>query len=240
MTMILYRHWLEMRLRVLMSLLFTVLIMIAFASSITGSTRNYPANPALLEVLGDEAYRVWRGHAVSALVMALTMSLMSASSGIVSYPMSHGGLGGFGVQAHRSTYLTLSLPVSRRRLFVTRFAAGLVHLCLGFALSLALNCAYLAWTGLPVPLGPMAMASAAGLLMSVLGSGFICLLVLWVGLGWGTAIGITAAMIAMNRSGIVASNFTPGVVPWEAGLAAIATAAVFWWMALEQVRKREF
>jgi len=197
-----YRHWLEMRAAVMASVL----------TAIIGS---------FLQVRGllGESGATLAARADRSLFSALTGSFDTPQINLIafheeftwyailllSYILSGDGLKAIshwtGLGLPGATQFTLSLPVSRRRVVITRiistYTVGAVAL---FAIA-ATNAAAFSTTPHAVPLVPLLRASAFASLLVLFWSSMFVMLTVILGKGWGTAM-TAIAMIVSTPAGM--------------------------------------
>src|SRR4051794_38892304 len=113
--MVWYRHWLDMRFRAASALIFILVMTYSFSPS--HARGNAFPMASMVARLGIGGARSWGAHDAETLALVLVLSVMTVGYGILSYGIGSGAV-------HRSAYYTLSLPVSRERLYSTRVLAG--------------------------------------------------------------------------------------------------------------------
>ena len=203
--MIWYRHWLEMR----------AAVMAAVGTAAIGSL--FYVRDLIASDDGNLVTRVDRG--LFAPLLSLTDSLGAAQINLIafheeftwyailmlSYVLSGDGLQvmsrwtGLGLPC--ATQFTLALPVSRRRVVITRIVASYAVGALALFVIAATIASRFAMTPHPVPLQQLLLASAFATLLVLFWSSMFVLLTVIVGQGWGTAV-TTVAMLLSTPAGM--------------------------------------
>ena len=234
--MIWYRHWLEMRATVLASV----------GTAIIGSlffVRNLVAESGY----GDLVAPIRRGDTTPPFgpLLSLTDSLSVSQINLISshatfswyvvllltYVLSGDGLRvisrwtGMGLPG--ATQFTLSLPVSRRRVVVTRIVTSYVVGALALLAIAATNAAAFSFTPHAVPLQQLLLVSAFGTLLVLFWSSFLVLLTVIVGQGWAFVVTCVAMLLGSSPGmyGMTASA-ARRLDPWLIVLFAVVLAFV--------------
>lgn len=227
--MIWQRHWAEMRLGVLMFAGLTLW----FGVSITGPWRSMeyglplPETPLGLTIGADQV-RIWSEFAGRILPFSLAATLTLAGAGFRTLFMP----------VDPAVY-TLTLPISRRRLILTRLAAGLI---VATAVALPLVAGGAIWftlRGEDVPLIPIMQSLALGLIVLAAMLAFMSAVVTVLPVIWAFVGFMVIVALAIPNSYVVSAP-ARGDVPWLAlgGYLATFVAAVLF--TLFWVRTREY
>ena len=205
--MIWYRHWLEMRAAVLA----------AVATAIIGSLF-YVQGLVAASGYGDLVAQIKRSGATPPFgpLASLTDSLSVGQINLISfhaefswyaillmsYALSGDGLKvisrwtGQGLPS--ATQFTLSLPVSRRRVVMSRIASTYAVAALVLFAIAGTNAAAFSFTPHPGPLEQLLLASAFATLLVLFWSSMFMLLTVIVGQGWGTAVTFIAMLLGSS------------------------------------------
>ncbi len=227
--MIWYRHWVEMRLGVLM---FAGLC-IWFGVSVRGPWHSLeyglalPLTP-LGQAIGAEGVLVWAEFAGRILPFSLA----------ASFALSGAGFRTFFMPVAPVVY-TLTLPISRTRLIWTRLAAGLGVACVGATVLTAGGVVWFTMRGQTVPMAEVLQSLALGVvllaaMLAIMSAVITALPTAWAFLG---VLGLLA--LALPNSYVVSAP-ARGDVPWLAVggyVIALAAAMLF---TLAYVRTREY
>lgn len=156
--MIWYRHWLEMRWRLLLAGLVAVGLGSATSTAVTiedaGGIFAGLRETGLAQTLGTSDLLLWVAFVSRISTLMVGVGLVLGGNGFRTWYPDRWGPNDAGTQ------FTLSLPVSRFRLLWTRHAATWISGALAVLLALGAQCAVLWWEGRSVPLAPMAISSA--------------------------------------------------------------------------------
>jgi hypothetical protein len=229
-----YRHWLEIRIGLTTSLIWSGLLCLLYPVFMLGGfnwfvtsgriTHELSVVAPRLAAMGSERFFSWGTHVWISAAAALFVGLFLGDTAIRT-----SGQPGMG-----SLYYTLTLPVSRFDLIWTRFATACAAAFGLLATMLVFDCAVLLVIGRSVPIGAMAASSfLAALLVPPVMAVFGLLIPLW-----GVKVLLPAVMVA--GFAVVQWAWTPAMgfiasqsVPWNTiGLlllivgAALSTAAV--------------
>jgi hypothetical protein len=227
--MIWYRHWMEMRLNVLV---FAGLCA-WFAFSIVGPWHSLefgqplPLSP-LGQAVGADAVQVWAEFAGRILPFSMAASLALAGAGFRTFLMPVA-----------PTVYTLTLPISRAQLIWTRVATALAIAGAGAAVATAGGVAWFTMHGQTVPLAAVVQSMLLGMvvlsaMLAVLSAVITALPIAWAFLG------LLAIMALAIPNSYVISAPARGDVPWLAlGAYASATIAAMLFTLL-YVRTREY
>ena len=227
--MIWYRHWVEMRLGVI---LFAGLCL-WLGLSIAGPWRSLefgqplPLTP-LGRTIGPEQVLVWAEFAGRILPFSLAASLALSGAGFRTFYMPVAPV-----------VYTLTLPISRSRLIWTRLAAGLGVAVVGATVLTAGGIVWFTMRGQTVPITAVLQSMALGVvllaaMLAIMSAVVTALPTVWAFLG---ILGVLA--LAIPNSYVVSAP-ARGDVPWLAvGGYAIAMAAAMLF-TLSYVRTREY
>lgn len=205
--MIWYRHWLEMRAAALASVgtavvgsLFYVrgLVAASGSSDLVSPIRRGDTTPpfgpllSLTDSLSVEQINLISLHALFSWYSIILMSFVLSGDGLKV--VSRSTL----LTLPSATQFTLSLPVSRRRVVVTRIVAsyGLGALTL-FTIAVT-NAVAFSFTSHAVPLEQLLLASAFGTLLVLFWSSMLVLLGVIIGQGWGAAVTLIAMLLSSS------------------------------------------
>jgi hypothetical protein len=206
-----YRHWLEMRATVLASVgtaiigsLYFVRDLVAesgygdLVSPIRKGDTTPPFGPllGLMDSLNASQINLISSHAMFSWFVVLLLSYALSGDGlkVISRWTGTGLLS--------ATQFTLSLPVSRRHVVVTRIVASYIVGALTLFAIAATNAAAFSFTPHAVPLRQLLLVSAFGTLLVLFWSSFLVLLTVIVGQGWAFAVTFIPAMILGSIPGI--------------------------------------
>ena len=227
--MIWYRHWVEMRLGVLV---FAGLCL-WFGVSIIGPWRSLefgqplPLTP-LGQAIGSAEVLVWAEFAGRILPVSLAACLALSGAGFRTLFMPVAPV-----------VYTLTLPISRPRLIWTRLAAGLGVACVGATVFTAGGIVWFTLRGQAVPVAPVLQSLALGVvvlaaMLAIMSAVITALPTAWAFLG---LLGLMA--LAIPNSYVVSAP-ARGDVPWLAlGGYVIALVAAMSF-TLFYVRAREY
>jgi hypothetical protein len=227
--MIWYRHWVEMRLGVLMFAGFSMW----FGVSILGPWRSLEFGQALPltplgQAIGAEQVLVWAEFAGRILPVSLAASVMLSGAGFRTLFMPVAPV-----------VYTLTLPISRTRLIWTRLAAGLGVACVGATVLTAGGVVWFTMRGQTVPIAEVLQSLVLGVvvlaaMLAIMSAVVTALPTAWAFLG---ILGILA--LAIPNSYVVSAP-ARGDVPWLAvgGYVIALVAAVKF--TLSYVRSREY
>jgi hypothetical protein len=132
--------------------------------------------------------------------------------------------------ASGAMHYTLSLPLTRTTLVLTRLAAGGAAALLLLALASAGNAALLSSRGFPLLLGPMIAITGVGLLASLFWIATAAMLVMLLGQGWGLGVSVVGIMfsIAFFVPAMGSAAAQEGILFHFLPLAAVLTAGVIY------------
>jgi hypothetical protein len=182
--MIWYRHWLELRVPVLVASLGAVVSAWRYAGAIVDGLSRLEAGTApvvfrsfeaLVPAMGPDGVLVWGTHAAYSFTLAMLVPFVMAGTAI-------GGpffISGRFAPSWREAPFTLSLPVSRFRLIWTRLAVAGLATLLVFAIYLFAHAAVLFSIGQVVPWGPMVAVSFAAATLSMAWTALVTLMQLF-------------------------------------------------------------
>jgi hypothetical protein len=207
--MIWYRHWLELRRPAAALLALALASGFFFARSLDrevgglyvgneplrrGIARSF--GPLLAELTPTQTVAV-AVHAQSTIYLILLAFLVLGGNGlrVVEFQPSIGSEGDAPLPVRSAPY-TLSLPLSRTRLIVTRAAAAYAAGVLFFAASLLVHRLAIAKAGHDVPLLPMLMVTLFATVIMLLWSTVLSLLTWMFGATIGLFVTLIAALIA--------------------------------------------
>jgi len=203
-----YRHWLELRRPLALLLALAVVAGFFFAENLgdevgrlsvgdeplrRGIARDFGP---LLSVMTPTQTVALAMHAQSTVYLVLLAVLVLAGNGLHIMDVSDGGWGGGATLPVRAAPYTLSLPLSRARLIVTRVAAGYAAGVLFFALSLLVHRLVISAAGHDVPLLPMIMISVFASVMMVFWSTMLGMLTWMFGAGFGLFLTLIVALFS--------------------------------------------
>jgi hypothetical protein len=218
-----HRHWMELRGGLTVAASVAALLCFVFPALVGIGIEDHEwhgrTSPWLRaavdrrDALGLETFAAWGAHVATAALASIVLGLFLSGTGLRTNSLTPG---------HPSLAYTLTLPVSRGRLIVTRFAASAAAAVAIFGSMLAINAAVLWAAGWPVPLGDMARTTALATtvvlaVMATVGGP----LTVWNEVAGGTAFTLgLIAVIFIGWSPLVA------VVTSDAHAAVIGAAAV--------------
>jgi hypothetical protein len=227
--MIWHRHWVEMR----MALLMFVGLCIWFGVSITGPWRSMefglplPETPLGLAIGADQIL-IWSEFAgrILPFSMAATLTLAGAGFRTIFMPVE-------------PAVYTLTLPISRSQLILTRLAAGLVAASAVALVLVAGGAAWFTLRGEDLPVIAIVQSLALGLILlaamlAIMSAVITVLPTVWAFLGF-----MAIVALAIPNSYVVSAP-ARGEVPWLAlggYVVAFAAAVMF---TLSWVRTREY
>ena len=238
--MIWYRHWLEIRGRLVVAAICVVLIGVFDPVALHGAADYFARTgkltrelDGLLPVLGAGPYLPCAVHAWLGGWIAIVLPVVLAGSGL----RTQDGRGGL----HPSTYYTLALPVSRPRLVCTRFLAGFGAAVAALTFSLALHCAGLLLTGYRIPLAAMAFASLCGALVTLPILGLQGFVTLAAGEFWASiaAVALWVFTSRWNWASVAGFVFSRQI-PWPTVLGVLTLAGLFLRLTVWLSQKMEF
>jgi hypothetical protein len=231
-----YRHWLELRFPALILLLVVVFSVYSFdreLSQLTArleSTGRLPAAGArwfrpLAETLPPREVITLIAHADSLVMLVWATAFLLSGNGF-GVPFGSGSRSR-GTASGAIQY-TLSLPVTRTTLVLTRVAAGGAGALLLLALASAGNAAVLSSRGLPLLPGPMVAIAGVGLLASLFWIAAAAMLVMILGQGWGFGASVVGIMfsIALFVPAMGSAAAQEGMRFFFLSLGAVVTAGV--------------
>jgi hypothetical protein len=227
--MIWYRHWVEMRLGVLV---FAGLCL-WLGASIVGPWRSLefgqplPLTP-LGQAIGAGPVLVWAEFAGRILPFSLAASLALSGAGFRTLLMPVAPV-----------VYTLTLPISRTRLIWTRLAAGLVVACAGATLVTAGGVVWFAMRGQAVPIAAVFQSMVLGVVVLAAMLAIMSAVVTALPTVWGF-LGILGLLALAIPNSYVVSAPARGDVPWLAlgGYVMALVAAMLF--TLWYVRAREY
>ena len=227
--MIWYRHWVEMRLGVLV---FAGLCM-WLGVSVVGPWRSLEFGQALPltplgQAIGAEEVLVWAEFAGRILPFSLAACLALSGAGFRTFFMPVAPV-----------VYTLTLPISRTRLIWTRLAAGLGVACVGATVLTAGGVVWFTMRGQTVPIAAVLQSLVLGVvllaaMLAIMSAVITVLPTAWAFLG---VLGVLA--LAIPNSYVVSAP-ARGDVPWLAvgGYVIALVAAMLFTLAY--VRAREY
>jgi len=227
--MIWYRHWVEMRLGVLV---FAGLCA-WFAVSILGPWRSLefgqplPLTP-LGQAIGAAEVLVWAEFAGRILPFSLAATLALSGAGFRTFVMPVAPI-----------VYTLTLPISRTRLIWTRLVAALGVACIGALLLTAGGVVWFTIQGQAVPIAEVLQSLVLGAvvlaaMLAIMSAVLTALPVTWAFLG------ILALLALAIPNSYVVSAPARGNVPWLALGGYVMALAVAILFTLFYVRSREY
>lgn len=227
--MIWYRHWVEMRLGVLM---FAGLCM-WFSVSVRGPWRSLeyglalPLTP-LGQAIGADQVLVWAEFAGRILPFSLAASFALAGAGFRTFFMPVAPV-----------VYTLTLPISRTRLIWTRLAAGLGVACVGATVLTAGGVVWFTMRGQTVPMAEVLQSLALGVVLLAAMLAIMSAVVTALPTAW-AFLGILGLLALAIPNSYVVSAPARGDVPWLAvgGYVIALVAAMLFTLAY--VRTREY
>lgn len=175
MTMIWYRHWLELRVPIAIASLGAIVSAWKYDRALAdglrlleqgGSPFIFRQLDMLLPTMGPEWVLVWGMHAAYSFTLAMFVPFVLAGAGLAE-PAASYGLGDTRQIAARSAGFTLSLPVSKFHVISTRLASASVAIVIVFAVYLGAHVGVLFASGLAVPFVAMAAVSLAAAVLAV-------------------------------------------------------------------------
>jgi hypothetical protein len=227
--MIWHRHWVEMRMGVLM---FAGLC-VWFGVSVTGPWRSMefgqplPDTPLGLAIGGDRIL-IWSEFAgrILPFSMAATLTLAGAGFRTLFMPVE-------------PVVYTLTLPISRSRLILTRLAAGLGVACAGAMLLVAGGAAWYMLRGEEIPLVAIVQSLALGVIVLAAMLAYMSAVVTMLPTVWGF-LGFLAILALAIPNSYVVSAPARGNVPWLALGAYVVAFVAAVMLTLFWVRTREY
>lgn len=231
--MIWYRHWLELRVGMLIACAPVGYVLWKFQDALARNLEQLAAGgvPATLRTfgafvpaMGSEAVLIWGSHAFNSLWLAMLLPWMFAGSGLGA-SMSNITL------ASPSAPFTLSLPLSRRRLLWTRLAAGAAVASVVFVVHLAIQVGILALSGHAVPFWWMALASLIAAALSAISITVLSVFLLLIVYDWVwwlipvPALGILLFTLPVGRSVLVHAGVMQVVVLIGVAVTLVVVAA---------------
>jgi hypothetical protein len=227
--MIWYRHWVEMRLGVLvfagLCLWFGISVRGPWLSLEFGQP--LPLTP-LGQAVGAEGVLVWAEFAGRILPFSLAAALALSGAGFRTFFMPVAPV-----------VYTLTLPISRTRLIWTRLAAGLGVACGGATVLTAGGVAWFTMQGQTVPIGAVLQSLALGVVVLAAMLAIMSAVITALPTGW-AFLGILGLLALAIPNSYVVSAPARGQVPWLAvgGYAIALVAAMLF--TLSYVRAREY
>ena len=227
--MIWYRHWVEMRLGVLV---FAVLYL-WFSISISGPWHSLEYGQALPltplgQAIGADQVLVWAEFAGRILPFSLAASLALSGAGFRTFFMPVAPV----------VYM-LTLPISRTRLVWTRLAAGLGVACAGATVLTAGGVVWFTMRGQAVPIAAVLQSLALGVVLLAAMLAIMSAVITALPTAW-AFLGILGQLALAIPNSYVVSAPARGDVPWLAVggyLVAMVGATVF---TVCYVRAREY
>jgi hypothetical protein len=227
--MIWYRHWVEMRLGVVVF----VGLCLWLGVSILGPWRSLefgqplPLTP-LGQAIGRDAVLVWAEFAGRVLPFILAASLALSGAGFRTLLMPVAPV-----------VYTLTLPISRTRLIWTRLAAGLGVACVGATVFTASGIIWFAMRGQTVPIAEVLQSLVLGAvvlaaMLAIMSAVVTALPTAWAFLG---VLGVLA--LAIPNSYVISAP-ARGDVPWLAVGGYVMAMVVAMLFTLSYVRAREY
>ena len=197
--MIWHRHWLELR-ATAFALIGTAVIASLFFIRDSDALSNlepdmrrelsYGPLRSLTDSLGAAQINLIVFHEEFSWIAIVLLSLFLAGDGLkVSERWT-------GAQMPSAAQFTLSLPVSRRQVVMTRFASTYVVAALVLFIIAGTNAAVFATTSHPVPLEQLALASAFASLLVLFWSSLFVLVPVILGPRWGMAFTLVAMIVS--------------------------------------------
>ncbi len=225
--MIWYRHWLELRVPLLVASLGVVVSAWRYAGAIADGLSLLAAgeSPAifrsletLVPVMGLEGVLVWSTHAAYSFTLAMLVPFLLAGAGVNGQHFFGGSL----TPSWRTALFTLSMPVSRFRVIWTRLAAAGVGILFVFAIYLGVHAAILVALGQGVPWGPLIAVSFAAALLSMAWTALVSLMQLF------HPVVYPVFVIPILLTTLIARATTPGLADGgvSAGLVVFAVVVV--------------
>jgi hypothetical protein len=227
--MLWYKAWLETRWR--------FVFMMASMLFIAGP---------LQSLLGAPPERMWGALRLGSFLLCCLAAIYLAGSGVNSQT-TYAATSGF----HGSMLFTLSLPVSRRRLFLVRAALGALETCAFIILS---TCLMLAWR--PVATGAMqaatyiartilctmAVYAVSALLACVLDEMWqftgTCMLVVGVGLLQSKST-LIAQISPLKGIGTISYPIN-APMPWPALATSLVLTVILTWVSVAVLQRKEY
>lgn len=227
--MIWYRHWVEMRMGVLMF----VGLSVWFGLSITGPYHSLefgqplPATPLGLAIGADQVL-IWSEFAGRILPFSLAATVALSGAGFRTFFMP----------VAPAVY-TLTLPISRTRLILTRQAASLVIASVLAAVSTTGGVVWFAAHGQAVPILAVVQSLALGTIVLAAMLAIMSAVITALPVAW-AFLGILALLALAIPNSYIVSAPARGDVPWLAlgGYVIAFIAAVMFTVAW--VRAREY
>lgn len=227
--MIWYRHWVEMRLGVLV---FAGLCM-WLGVSVLGPWRSLefgqalPLTPLGLAI-GAEEVLVWAEFAGRILPFSLAASLGLAGAGFRTFFMPVASVG-----------YTLTLPISRQRLIWTRLAAALGVACVGAMVLTAGGVVWFTMRGQTVPIAAVLESMGLGVVLLAAMLGIMSAVVTALPTAW-AFLGVLGVLALAIPNSYVVSAPARGDVPWLALGGYVMALVAAMGFTLAYVRAREY
>lgn len=199
--MIWYRHWLEMRGSVAAAVGTAVIGSLFYTRDmIVGSTDGslttrvdrglFAPLLSMSESLNASQINLIAFHEEFSWIAILLLSFMLAGDGLRVFDRWTGA------RLTSAALFTLSLPVSRRRLVITRIVSTYVIATVSLFLIAGTNATVFATTAHPVPLEQLLLASAFASLLVLFWSSVFVLVTVIIGAGWGMAVSMIAMLLS--------------------------------------------
>ena len=212
-----YRHWLELRYPVLILLTAVIFTVYRFDAGLAEmlarfeTTGRFPGAGGrwfqpLTETLPPPDVIALIAHADSMVMLVWGAALLLCGNGFRVNVIFGSGSSSTWSSPVTAIQYTLSLPLSRTTLVLTRLAAGGIVALLTLAFASASNAAVLAWRGLPILPGPMVAIATAALLAALFWIATVGLLTMIFGTGWGLGVSVFGLMITVAFLGPAMGN----------------------------------
>lgn len=234
-----YRHWLEMRGGGIVAAAVIVLLCVVFPIAAWYVVAEYPDGGSIWEnvhpevvdanraTMGPGQLAGWAVHANLCLAVAVSVCLFVWGTGIRTSSLT---------PAHPSLYYTLSLPVPRTSLVVSRFAAACLAVIALFGAMLACDSLALLALGARPPLAAMASASAHAALLCIAIVGVLGVVSLLndMAAGWAYSFALLALVLGIPFGWPAAfayvanahASLLPAAIVAAAGAAALALSII--------------
>ncbi len=223
--MIWYRHWLELRIAILVASLGAVVSSWKYAGAIADGLLKLDAGTSptifrlfegLVPTMGPEGVLVWGTHATYSFTLAMLVPFAFAGAGIGVQDFFSSSL----MPSWRTAFFTLSLPVSRFRLLWTRLATAAVATLLVFAIYLFAHVAILFSLGQVAPWAPMIAVSFAAALLAMAWTALVSLMHRF------HPVVYPAFVIPILLTTLISRTVTPGLADGGVSLGLIAFAGI--------------
>ncbi len=231
-----YRHWLELRRPMCIALVVAAGMILLYPIAVHGYSTHLAETGNLARQIRDIGPAVDRVSLTLVVPWAVHVQFLTFLTVVVPVFFSGSCLNtpsqaGMLAPRHASVLFTLSLPLSRQTLVLTRLAAGLAVLSALVVLLLVLHSITLIVLGRPpavVMLQALMMAGAATRALVAMSVALAFLGVVTVVLNdfWGATVGVCAMFVALAWWWTSIEHFIAGATLRQVGIALACTAAL--------------